>query len=54
MTEKSFDTIVSVLINSKIKAENYNRDGINDTYIESINSDLSELKEMKNNEKITQ
>lgn len=47
MTEKSFDTIVSVLINSKIKAENYNRDGINDAYIESINSALSELKEMK-------
>ena len=54
MTEKSFDMIVSVLINSQIKAENYNRDGINDAYIESINSALSELKEMKNNGKITQ
>ncbi len=48
MTEKSFDTIVSVLINSKVIAMKFNEDGINDAYIESINSALSELKEMKN------
>lgn len=54
MTEKSFDTIVSVLIDSKIIAMKFNKDGINDNYIENINSALSELKEIKNNGKITQ
>lgn len=54
MTEKSFDTIVSVLIDSKIIAMKFNEDGINDNYIENINSALSELKEMKNNGKIAQ
>lgn len=49
MTEKSFDTIVSVLIDSKIIAMKFNEDGINDNYIENINFALSELKEMKNN-----
>ena len=49
MTEKSFDTIVSVLIDSKIIAMKFNEDGINDNYIENINSALSELKEIKNN-----
>ena len=60
MTEKSFDTIVSVLIDSKIKRKTViamkfnNKDGINDNYIENINFALSELKEMKNNGQITQ
>ena len=54
MIEKSFDTIVSVLIDSKIIAMKFNKNGINDAYIENINSALSELKEMKNNKKITQ
>ena len=54
MTEKSFDTIISVLIDSKIIAMKFNKDGINDAYIENINSALSELKEMKNNGQITQ
>lgn len=54
MTEKSFDTIVSCLINSKITAMKFNKNGINDAYIENINSALSELKEMKNNGQITQ
>lgn len=54
MTEKSFDMIVSILIDSKIIAMKFNKDGINDAYIESINSALSELKEMKNNGQITQ
>ena len=54
MTEKSFDTIISVLIDSKIIAMNFNEHGINDAYIENINSALSELKEMKNNGQITQ
>lgn len=60
MTEKSFDTIVSVLIDSKIKRKKViamkfkNKDGINDNYIENINFALSELKEMKNNGEITQ
>lgn len=54
MTEKSFDTIVSILIDSKIIAIKFNEDGINDNYIENINSALSELKEMKNNGGIAQ
>ncbi len=54
MTEKSFDTIVSILIDSKIIAIKFNEDGINDSYIENINSALSELKEMKNNGGIAQ
>lgn len=54
MTEKSFYTIVSVLIDSKIIAMKFNENGINDAYIESIKSALSELKEMKNDGKITQ
>lgn len=54
MTEKSFDTIVSVLIDSKILAMRFNEDGINDNYIENINFALSELKEMKNNGNIIQ
>ena len=54
MTEKSFDTIISVLIDSKIIAMKFNEYGINDAYIENINSALSELKEMKNNGQITQ
>lgn len=54
MTEKSFDTIISVLIDSKIIAMKFNEDGINAVYIENINSALSELKEMKNNGQITQ
>lgn len=54
MTEKSFDTIVLCLINSQITAMKFNKNGINDAYIENINSALSELKEMKNNRKITQ
>lgn len=45
MTEKTFETVISVLIDSKIRAENYNRNGINDVYIERINSALIELKE---------
>lgn len=54
MTETSFDTIVSCLINSKITAMKFNKNEIDDAYIENINSALSELKEMKNNRKITQ
>ena len=54
MTEKSFDTIISVLIDSKIIAMKFNEHVINDAYIENINSALSELKEMKNNGEITQ
>ena len=54
MTEKSFDTIISVLIDSKIIAMKFNEDGINDAYIENINSALLELKEMKNNGNIIQ
>lgn len=49
MTEKTFETVISVLIDSKIKAENYNRYGINNTYIGKINSALFELKEMRTN-----
>lgn len=30
----------------------FNKDGINDAYIENINSALSELKEMKNMKKL--
>lgn len=52
MTKKAFETIVSVLIDSKIKAENSNKHEINDAYIESIDAALSELKEMQNNGKI--
>lgn len=47
MTEKTFETIVSVLINSKIDAEKNNKDGINNAYIESINNALEELKTIK-------
>lgn len=54
MTEKSFDIIVSILIDSKIMAMKFNEDGINDAYIKNINSALSELKEMKNNGNIIQ
>lgn len=54
MTEKSFDTIISVLIDSKIIAMKFNENGINDAYIENINSALLELKEMKNNGGIAQ
>lgn len=54
MTEKSFDTIISVLIDSKIIAMKFNEDEINEAYIENINSALSELKEMKNNGRIIQ
>ena len=46
-TEKTFETIVSVLINSKIDAEKNNKDGINNAYIESINNALEELKTIK-------
>lgn len=53
MTEKTFETIVSCLTNSKIKAMRYNSKGFNDAYIENINSALSELKEMKNKKQIT-
>ena len=54
MTEKSFYTIVSALIESKIMARGLNENGINDVYIEDVNSALSELKEMKDNGKIVQ
>lgn len=47
MTEKTFETIVSVLVNSKIQAENNNKKGINNTYIKSINNALKELKTLK-------
>ena len=33
MTKKAFETIVSVLIDSKIKAENSNKHEINDAYM---------------------
>lgn len=52
MTKKVFETTVSVLINSKIKAEDSNKHGINDAYIENIDTALSELKDMQNNGKI--
>lgn len=54
MTETSFDTIISILIDSKIIAMRFNENGINNNYIENINSALSELKEMKDNGKIIQ
>ena len=54
MTEESFEMIVSVLIDSKIIAMKFNKDGINDGYIEGIDSVLSELKEMKDKGEITQ
>lgn len=42
MTEKIFETIISVLINSKIEAKKYNKKGINDSYIEEIDFALLE------------
>ena len=48
MTEETFEIIITDLINSKIEAEKYNRYGINDAYIERINSALFELKNIKN------
>lgn len=47
MTEKTFDTIVSCLINSKLDAERDNVKGINDAYIHNIEDALEELKKMK-------
>ena len=44
MRKEVFDTIVSVLINSKIEAENNNEHGINNAYIEKISDALTELK----------
>ena len=44
MTDKTLNTIISVLINSKIDAETNNKDGINDAYIKNINEALQELK----------
>ena len=47
ISEKTVETIVSVLINSKIEAENANKNGINDEYINSINSALEEIKNIR-------
>ena len=47
MSKKTFETIVSVLINSKIEAEINNVKGINNTFIKNINMALEELKNMK-------
>lgn len=47
ISEKSVETIVSVLINSKIEAEKSNRNGINKEYINSINSALEEIKNIE-------
>lgn len=47
MTEKTFDTIVSCLINSKFAAKRENVKGINDAYIHNIEDALEELKKIK-------
>ena len=47
MSEKTFETIVSVLINSKIEAEINNVRGINNAFIKHIDMALEELKNMK-------
>lgn len=47
MSEKTFETIVSVLINSKIEAEINNVRGINNAFIKNIDMALEELKNMK-------
>ena len=52
MKSKNFETIVSVLVNSKIEAEKFNKNGINSEYIKNIDSALVELKGMKDNEEI--
>lgn len=41
MPEKTFDTIVAVLINAKNNAKKCNKHGINDEHIESIDSAFS-------------
>lgn len=52
MTEKTFDIIVNSLINNKIEAEKYNEKGINDIFIKDIDSALTELKELKENDNL--
>ena len=52
MTEKTFDTIISVLINEKINAEKCNKHGINNAFIENINFALEELKKMNPNNNV--
>lgn len=47
MSEKTFETIVSVLINSKIEAEINNVSGINNAFIKNIDMALEELKNVK-------
>ena len=47
MSEKTFETIVNVLINSKIEAEINNIRGINNAFIKNIDMALEELKNMK-------
>lgn len=44
LTEESYAIIVSTLINAKIDAEKGNKKGINDAYIEAVNTALKELK----------
>lgn len=52
MTDKTFSTILSVLINSRINAEKFNEHGINNAHIKSVDSALAELHEMKSNGEI--
>lgn len=44
LTEKSYEIVVSTLINSKIEAERNNKHDINIGYIEAVRKALEELK----------
>lgn len=47
MTEKTLDTILSVLIDDKIEAEKRNKNGINDVHLKSVDAALTELRTLK-------
>lgn len=47
MTEKTLDTILSVLIDDKIEAEKHNKNEINDAHLKSVDAALTELITLK-------
>ena len=44
LTSRSYEIIVSTIINAKMEAEKGNKNGINDAYIKAVNIALKELK----------
>lgn len=47
MTEKTLDTILSVLIDDKIEAEKHNKNEINNAHLKSVDAALTELRTLK-------